>query len=211
MKMSLAVLFRALILTPILAIVFVVPSYGQSIGTKKDEYDHEYSELKESKLEIRDFDFQTLTGGRIKLSEAIEGRKLVIVTYFAAWCHNSKYDFETLNELYKKYADQGLSVIGICEYSSRKALKTFIEEMKPEYPICIEGDFEKLSRTASSHYAYRNKFGDTRIWGTPFTMVFTTDEFKKGGEIISTRQLAATGELMKLEAEAIIREKLAIK
>lgn len=196
---------RAVLISVLAIAAAAVPALAQ------DEQEHSYSGLGESRLRLEDYEVRTVSGEKLRLSEAIAGSRLVLLTFFAAWCHNSKYDFETINELHKKFAGEGLAVIGICEYSSRKELKAFIDEFKPDFRIYVEGDFEKLSRTASRHYQYRTEYGDTRKWGTPFTVLFATDEPNRDSGIISTRQLAATGELVLLEAVAVIREKLPLK
>ena len=82
----------------------------------QDDRGHYYVPLREVEMEIKDFNFATLDGKTVNLRDAVKGKKLVLVHYFAAWCHNSKFDVKTMKELYEKYKDKGFTVIGVCEY-----------------------------------------------------------------------------------------------
>ena len=169
---------------------------------------HQYAPLREVEVEIKDFTFPTPDGGKINLREAARDKKLTLVHYFAAWCHNSNYDVVTLTELYNQYRDQGILVIGVCEYSSRKELREFIEKRRPTYSICIENDGKKKDRTGTTHYAYRKQVDDQRDWGTPLNILIADSDIQKEGEIHARRVRIAPGEVVKAELEEIIRRHL---
>jgi len=190
-------------LAPLVALSFS-PHKGEA------EVEHQYAPLREVKLELKDFSFSTLEGATLNLREAARGKRLILVTYFAAWCHNSNYDVETINELYTKYREPGLAVVGVCEYSSPEELRGFIERHKPTYPICLEGGDQIKDRSATTHYHYRKQAGDQRRWGTPFSILISADEMREQGETITKRAHAAAGELIKAEAEEFIRQQLSI-
>jgi len=176
----------------------------QSVET----HSHQYAPLREVEMEIKDGAFPTLDGGNINLREAARDKKLTLVHYFAAWCHNSNYDVVTLTELYDKYRDQGVLVIGVCEYSNRKELREFIEKRNPSYPICIENDGKKKDRTGTTHYAYRKQVDDQRNWGTPLNILIADSDIQKEGEVLTRRVRIAPGEVVKTELEEIIRRHL---
>ncbi|MCI0663525.1 MAG: TlpA family protein disulfide reductase [Acidobacteria bacterium] len=214
MKNSLRVIFRSfmvlLILTATLSTTVdsqVAPQQSSKTGKQEDD-SHAYAPLREVELEYKDFDFPTLKGERVRLSETIIGKKLVLVHYFSTWCHNSNYDLMTINELYHKYREQGFAVIGICEYSTRGELKKFITKNQPAYPICIEGEGKKDDRTGTTHFLYRQKANDTRLWGTPLNILLSDEDMKNEGEILTGRVRIATGELVKTEIEELIRQRL---
>lgn len=169
---------------------------------------HQYVPLREAAIEIKDFSFPTLDGGKLNLREAARDKRLVLVHYFAAWCHNSNYDVVTMTELYNKYRAQGLLVIGVCEYSTRDELRQFIEKHKPTYPICIEGDGKKKDRTGTTHYAYRKQLDDQRLWGTPLNILIAAEDIQEKGDVIAKRVLIAPGEVVKKEIEDLLSEKL---
>lgn len=177
----------------------------------QDDHGHYYVPLRDVEMEIKDFSFATLDGKTINLRDAVKGKKLVLVHYFAAWCHNSKFDVSTMKELYEKYKDKGFTVIGVCEYSNEAELRGFIEKYKPTYPICVEGDGRMKDRTGTTHYAYRSQLDDNRHWGTPLNILISAEDIEKKGEVITRRVHIAPGEVIKSEFEELIREKLSKK
>ncbi len=185
----------------LLLLLLAIPAVAQR---KDDDHGHYYVPLREVEMEFRDFTFRTLDGGPLNLREAAKGKRLVLVHYFAAWCHNSNFDVATVNELYKRYREQGLLVIGVCEYSKNDELREFIARHKPEYPICIEGDEKRKDRTGTSHYAYRKQLDDQRLWGTPLNILLT-EELRTEGEIAAMRVRAAPGEMIPTEIDDLIQ------
>ncbi|MEP7342667.1 MAG: TlpA disulfide reductase family protein [Acidobacteriota bacterium] len=177
----------------------------------QDGRGHFYVPMRDVEMEIKDFNFATPDGKTIKLSDAVKGKKLVLVHYFAAWCHNSNFDVVTMKELYEKYKDQGFLVIGVCEYSRPEELREFIEKHKPTYPICVEGNGRLKDRTGTTHYFYRNQMDDKRHWGTPLNMLIAAEDVQKRGDIVARRVRVAAGEVIKSEFEEMIREKLSQK
>ncbi|MEO6724445.1 MAG: TlpA disulfide reductase family protein [Blastocatellia bacterium] len=180
-------------------------------ASTQDERGHYYVPMREVEMEIKDFNFATLGGQAIKLSDAVKGKKLVLIHYFAAWCHNSNFDVETMKELYEKYKDRGFLVIGVCEYSKPDELREFIEKHKPTYPICMEGDGKMKDRTGTTHYTYRNQIDDNRHWGTPLNLLIDADDVAKRRDIVVGRVRIAAGEVIKSEFEELIRERLSQK
>lgn len=197
---------RTICLPLLLALATVVSAQTE----KKSEGDrgHHYVPLREAEMEIKDFTFPTLEDGKIGLREAALDKKLVLVHYFAAWCHNSNFDVATMKEIYDKYRDRGLLVIGVCEYSSRDELRKFIEKHKPDYPICIEGDGKSKDRAGTTHYAYRKQVDDQRVWGTPLNILISAEDVQKEGEVVTRRVRVAPGEVIKTELEDFIRQHL---
>jgi peroxiredoxin len=168
---------------------------------------HEYAPLREVALPIKDFTFKTLDDAPVNLRAVAQGKKLVLVHYFAAWCHSSNYDVETVNELYRKYKDQGLAVVAVCEYSKTGELRDFIKKHQPEYPICIESKSAK-DRASTMHYAYRRAMEDKRNWGTPLNIFLLTSDLRSEGEFLTSRTRIVPGELVKTEIEEFIKQAL---
>lgn len=190
--------------------VFLALGLGGKAAAQ-DDHGHYYVPLREVEMEIKDFSFATLDDKTLHLRDMVKGKKLVLIHYFAAWCHNSKFDVSTMKDLYEKYKDKGFTVIGVCEYSNETELRGFIEKYKPTYPICIEGDGKMKDRTGTTHYAYRSQLDDNRHWGTPLNILISADDVLKTGEVIARRVRIAPGEVIKKEFEELIRETLSKK
>ncbi|MBL8204593.1 MAG: redoxin family protein [Blastocatellia bacterium] len=195
---------KALLLTTLL--LLSVPLNAQK--ALKEEPDHKLVTFQPHKLDYKNFTFPSSVEGRtIDLREQAKGKKLVLVTYFAAWCENSSHDYETLKHLLKKFGDRGLGVVGVCNYSEPKEVKEFITKHHPDYPIAMETSDDK-QRENTSHYRYRKLCGDARKWGTPFTLLIEGKNIKADGEILTNEILAANGEMDRKEAEKLLKQLL---
>ena len=171
------------------------------------DHEHEYAPLHEKQFEFKDFTYKTLEGQSINLRELAAGKKLVLIHFFAAWCHNSNYDVDTVKALYEQFKDAGLAVLGICEYSKPDEVREYLNKHQPAYPVVIESQKEK-DRRKSSHYAYRTAAKDVRLWGTPFNVLLAVDEFSASGEIVTSKALVTFGELEKADVEKFLKERL---
>ncbi len=170
-------------------------------------HDHEYAPLHEKQFEFKDFTYKTLEGQSVNLRELAAGKKLVLVHFFAAWCHNSNFDVTTVNALHEQFKDAGLAVIGVCEYSKPNEVREYLNKHQPAYPVVIESQKEK-DRRKSSHYAYRTAAKDVRLWGTPFNVLLAVDEFSASGDVVTSKALVNFGELEKADVEKFLKERL---
>jgi len=66
--------------------------------------------------------------------EAYRG-KVVYVDFWASWCKPCKESFPWLNALQAKFADQGLTVIGVNLDKKQKAVDDFLKEMPAGFKI----------------------------------------------------------------------------
>jgi peroxiredoxin len=194
---------------------------AQGVLTQKDEpapgeIEHKLVKLKKVNLSFRDFTYALPDGQKVNLREMAKGKKAVLIVYFAAWCDNSAHDSATLNALWQQYRDKGLTIIGVCNYSSHEELKEFISKNQVAYPVCLESeakteDESVARRDKTAHYAYRKASGDERKWGTPFSVLMATGDFKSEGEFITDKMHTAHGELKLDDAEKLIRKHLNLK
>jgi thiol-disulfide isomerase/thioredoxin len=83
-----------------------------------------------------DFQLTSLDGKELKLSD-FRGRA-VIVNFWATWCGPCKIEMPWFVELNKKYAPQGLTILGVAmDDSGQGEIAKFAKEMGVNYPILI--------------------------------------------------------------------------
>jgi peroxiredoxin len=83
-----------------------------------------------------DFQLQDAEGNSIRLS-AYKG-KVVLLDFWATWCAPCKASMPWMNELSKKYAGDGLVVIGVSmDAEGWQVIKPFVEKMQITYPILL--------------------------------------------------------------------------
>ncbi|MEY4166376.1 MAG: hypothetical protein RIR52_200 [Acidobacteriota bacterium] len=166
---------------------------------------HDYASLRNVSLSLDDFEVRARDGRRMRVSELVKEGKIVLLHFFATFCHNSNYDVVTVNDLYRTYRDAGFTVVGISEYSTDAELEKFAARHQPLYPLVAE---EETGRKKTRHYRYRSRVGDDRKWGTPFNVVIDGREIDPQSGTIGRQVYVATGELVRAEIESLIRRRL---
>jgi peroxiredoxin len=83
-----------------------------------------------------DFTLTDSTGSPIKLS-AYKG-KVVLLDFWATWCHGCKVEIPWYVEFQNKYRDDGLTAIGVSmDDDGWKSVKPFLKEHQLSYPVVI--------------------------------------------------------------------------
>ncbi len=88
---------------------------------------HEYSPLVEKTVNYKNWTLKDLKDDKpVDLRSLVQGKKLVMVVYFAPWCGNWKHEAPVAAKLYEKYKAQGFEVIGVSEYASRDDVRALL-------------------------------------------------------------------------------------
>jgi thiol-disulfide isomerase/thioredoxin len=86
------------------------------------------------------------------LDELIKNKdNRLIVSFMAAWCGPCIDELPALNNLYRKYRDRGLNLIGISiDLEGASAIQPVINKLKIEFPVYWYGDkaIQKFNLTA---------------------------------------------------------------
>ena len=171
---------------------------------------NEQSPIVEKDIEYKDWVYKNvLTDKDMNLRKFTNGKKLVMVVYFAPWCPNWKHDLPMVQKLYDTYRDKGLDVIAVAEYDPVDSMKKHIEQYKLTFPVVWESDARTAKQT-TSHYGYRQSTGDRRNWGSPWYIFLNVPKLEPSGMVMTKKTQVVNGELIQPEAEKFIREKLGI-
>src|SRR5438128_12387158 len=102
---------------------------------------HEYSPLVEKTVNYKNWTLNDLKENKpVDLRSLMQGKKLVMVVYFAPWCPNWRNEAPVAARLYEKYKDQGFQVVGVSEYGTRDAVNTFFGPDGAPYPVVSESE-----------------------------------------------------------------------
>jgi peroxiredoxin len=67
--------------------------------------------------------------------------KVVLLDFWATWCHGCKLEIPWFMEFEKKYKHQGLTVVGVSmDEDGWKSVKPFVKEKKMNYPVVVGND-----------------------------------------------------------------------
>jgi peroxiredoxin len=169
----------------------------------------EISPIIEREIGYRDWTYQDLgSEGKTTLSKFAEGKKLVMVVYWAPWCWNWKQDVAFVQQMHEKYKDKGLAVIGVGEYDKIDKMRAFVTQYGITYPNVYESD-SLAARDTSVHNTHRRAAGDTRKWGSPWYVFLEPATLAKGADVLATKVSLVNGQLFKEDAEKFIVAKLA--
>jgi thiol-disulfide isomerase/thioredoxin len=171
---------------------------------------HEYAPIQERELNYKDWTFKSLaTNEPVNLRAWSRGHRLVLVVYFAPWCHNWKAEAPVIARLYKKYAGAGLDIVAVSDYGTAQEIKSYFDTNPAPYSVVVESDSES-AREKTTHYGYRQKTGDTRKWGSPYNVFLEPAKLNPQGDVVASKVWVANGELVEAEAEHFIREHLGL-
>lgn len=169
---------------------------------------HEYSPLVEKTLNYKNWTLNDLKDNKpVDLRAAVEGKKLVMVVYFAPWCGNWRNEAPVAARLYEKYKDQGFAVIGVSEYGSREEVKNFFGPTGSPYQVVSESE-SREDREKTPHFGYRQLTGDTRRWGSPYNVFLEPAVLAKTGDVLCEKTWVVNGELIEADVDKFIADHL---
>lgn len=178
--------------------------------TVRAQGNHEYAPIEEKTINYKDWTFKSLKDDKpVNLRQWAQGKRLVMIVYFAPWCPNWHNEAPVAAKLYEKYKLQGFDVIGISEYGSRDDVKKFFGEKGAPYTIVTESETRE-ERDKTSHYTIRQASGDTRRWGSPYNVFLEPSKLAKDGEVVAEKTWVVNGELIEADVEKFIRERLGL-
>ena len=170
----------------------------------------EQAPIQEKEFKYKNWTYKSIRDDKeINLREFAAGKKLVLVIYFAPWCGNWKHEAPFAQKLYEKYKQYGFDIIGVGEYGTVEEMKLSLADKKISFPAVYESD-SKEAREKTLHYDYRKDTGDTRRWGSPWNVFLEPANLKKDGDVLTKNAFIANGELIEIEAEKFIRQKLGL-
>lgn len=181
-----------------------------SAAATRAQGNHEYAPLQEQKVSYKDWTYNNLMDGKpVNLRQLAEGKKLVLVIYFAQWCPNWRNEAPIAAQLYMKYKASGLEIVGVSEYASLADARTYFGPGGAPYTVVAESEGKEW-KDKTSHYGYRKSTGDTRNWGSPWNIFLDPAKFQKG-DVLTETAWVANGELIEADVEKFIRERLGLE
>ncbi len=171
---------------------------------------NEQAPITEKPFVYKDWTYKNLTSeGETNLRKFSEGKKLVMVVYWAPWCPNWKHDVAFVQQLHEKYSAKGFAVIGVGLYDPISRMKAHVDQYKLTFPN-VYASVSQADRERTEHFTQRREAGDMRKWGTPWYIFLEPGKLKKEGGSLTEKTTVVNGELMKAETEKFIQEKLGV-
>jgi len=180
-----------------------------SSAAARAQGNHEYAPVQEKTVNYKTWTLNDLASNQpVALRSLMQGKKLVMVLYFAPWCPNWRNEAPVAASLYEKYKSQGFEIIGVSEYGSRDDVKAFFGPVGAPYPIVSESE-SRDDREKTPHFGYRQLTGDTRKWGSPWNIFLDPAKCNSSGEVLTEKAWIVNGELIEADADKFIHDRLA--
>jgi peroxiredoxin len=87
------------------------------------------------------FVLRDIDGKRVSLSE--HKGEVILLNFWASWCHACKSEMSSMNNLYKSLKGRGLEVFAVSIDSSEKSLRSFVAGKGLSFPILFDKDGER--------------------------------------------------------------------
>ena len=156
---------------------------SQKINQKKNKASKKNQNSVSQKIKAPDFNLADLDGNILNFS-AFKGQ-VVMLTFWGTWCGPCIKEIPDFIELYDKYNNEGLEIVGIAIQSgSLENIKQFSEQYKINYPILTDINGNE-SYKAFSDYG--------TISGVGMRAVPTTFLIDRDGYIVKTYRGARPG------------------
>jgi peroxiredoxin len=103
-----------------------------------------------------DFTLKDMNGSTVKLSD-FKGRP-ILLNYWATWCGPCKKEIPELNDLYARYKDKGLAMIGISVDDDEPTLREFAKEFPMSYTVVTAREQQDALEAAGPVWGYPTTF-----------------------------------------------------
>ena len=112
-----------LFMIPVGLVLFVLLSTGSACAVGSEQM-------------APDFNLEDLNGNEISLSD-FEG-KVLFLNFWATWCPPCRAEIPDFIEVYNKYKDQGLAILGVSvDRISANKVEDFVIKNKMNYPVAM--------------------------------------------------------------------------
>lgn len=80
----------------------------------------------------------TLDARQLSMTE-LRG-KVVVVNFWASWCHECRPEMPALERLHREFASRGLAVIGINAREDNETIRRYAKELGLTFPLILDPD-----------------------------------------------------------------------
>ncbi len=122
----------------IILVLLVIWASGCGVEMEREEIGEmeEVVSAEEEWKDAPDFTLPDLEGNSLTLSD-FKGR-VIILNFWATWCPPCRKEIPDFIELYEKYKDEGLLIIGVSlDRGDSRTVKQFSKNYKINYPIVL--------------------------------------------------------------------------
>ena len=103
-----------------------------------------------------DFTLKDMNGNTVRLAD-FKG-KPILLNFWATWCAPCKEEIPELNDLYARFKDKGLAIIGISVDDDEPTLREFSKQFPMSYTVVTAREQEDALEAAGPVWGYPTTF-----------------------------------------------------
>ena len=85
-------------------------------------------------------DFSGLTVDSRSLSLSKLRGKVVVVNFWASWCHECRPEMPALEQLHREFSGRGLAIVGVNARENPEAIRRYAKEVGLSFPLVVDPD-----------------------------------------------------------------------
>lgn len=83
-----------------------------------------------------EFELELLGGGTLSSGD-LKGEP-VVLNFWASWCKPCREEMPAFERMWRRYRDDGITIVGVVFQDSREGAEGFLEEVPVSYPIALD-------------------------------------------------------------------------
>jgi peroxiredoxin len=132
-----SIMKRAIILL-IISGIWTIPGPWGSLNAAEDPFSAANILRIEEPRSAPECALEDVQGKRVKL-EDFRG-KVVLLDFWATWCHHCKGELPSLVKLYNEFKNSGFVVLAIDRREKKKIVQKYLEKKKLPFPVLLDTD-----------------------------------------------------------------------
>ncbi|GHE48070.1 TlpA family protein disulfide reductase [Sphingobacterium griseoflavum] len=102
---------------------------------------------------LPNFSLPRADGTSVSLDEMLQGKRYLLIDFWASWCAPCRAEFPGMKALYSRYKDRGFEIWGISTDNSKEKWLAALEQERPDWPQTWEGGIPP-DKKASGNFFY---------------------------------------------------------
>jgi len=87
-----------------------------------------------------DFELPDVTGKRVKFSDTLRDKQIVLINFWATWCGPCRVEMPTFEKLYREEKEHGFIILAIAEDKDRGKIDEYLKAKPLSFPVLIDND-----------------------------------------------------------------------
>jgi peroxiredoxin len=117
--------------------LIVISLFTFGMGRKPAKIETENVKDSSSEEKAPDFSLKDLSDKQVQLKD-FQGKKVVLLVFWATWCHYCVQEIPELKNLYNEFKDKDFEILAINIQESKEKVKSFVNKNEIKYTVLLD-------------------------------------------------------------------------